>query len=113
MEQNLREDLSWNKRHPGDLKYKSRSLRSFHEAGGAPRGVGAPTLMGPSWLNRPTCSSYIYSYTLKTTRSATKPYFHRRNLLYPRYPILGPFPELRQRGNRSRRASTSSSKPLR
>ena len=51
---------------------------------GAPWGVGAPpTLVGPSWLHRPTSSSYIYLRTLKTLRSTTKPYFHRRNLLYP------------------------------
>jgi len=75
---------------------------------GARLPLGAPaTLVGPSWLNRPTSSSYIYSYTLKTSRSTTKPYFHRRNLLYQRDPMLGPFPELRRRGNRSRRASTS------
>ena len=49
---------------------------------------------------------YISIYP-KTSGSTTKPYFHRRNLLYPRDPILGPFPELRQRGNQSRRASTS------
>ena len=67
----------------------------------------APTRVGPSQLHRPTSSSYICSHTLKTSRSAMKPYFHRRNLLYPRDPILGPFSELRRRGNRSRRASTS------
>ena len=66
-----------------------------------------PTLVGPSWLHRPTSFAYIYSYTPKTSRSTTKPYFHRRNLLYPWDPILGPFPALRRRGNRSRRASTS------
>ena len=70
--------------------------------GGAP-----PTLVGPSWLHRPTSSSYIYLRTPKPSRSTTKPYFHRRNLLYPRDPILGPFPELCRRGNRSRRASTN------
>ena len=69
--------------------------------------LGALPLVGPSLLNRPTSSSYICSHTPKTSRSTTKPYFHRRNLLYPRDPILGPFPELRRRGNRSRRASTS------
>ena len=41
---------------------------------------------------------FCSAYTLKTSRSTTKPYFHRRNLLYPRDPILGPFPELRRRG---------------
>ena len=51
----------------------------------------APTLVGPSQLVRPTSSSYIYPYTPKTSRSTTKPYFHRRNLLYPWDPILGLF----------------------
>ena len=55
---------------------------------------------------------YIYSYTPKTSGSTMKPYFHRRNLLYPRDLILGPFPELRRRGNGSRRASTSNPWPL-
>ena len=64
--------------------------------GGAPAPLGVPpTLVGPSQLHRPTSSSYIYPYTPKTSRSTTKPYFHCRNLLYPRDPILGPFPELR------------------
>ena len=76
--------------------------------GGAPAPPGAPpTLLGPSQLHRPTSSSYIYPYTPKTSRSTMKPYFHRRNLLYPRDPILRPFPELHRRGNQSRRASTS------
>ena len=65
-----------------------------------------PTLVGPSQLHRPTSFAYIYSYTLKTSRSTTKPQFHRHNLLYPRDPILGPFPELRRSGNRSQRAPT-------
>ena len=52
--------------------------------GGAPQGVGAPpTLVGPSWRPWLTSFAYIYSYTLKTSRSTTKPYFHRRNSLYP------------------------------
>ena len=51
---------------------------------GVPRGARrAPTLMGPSQLHRPTYSSYIYPYTLKTSESTTKPYLHKRNLLYP------------------------------
>ena len=48
-----------------------------------PGGRRAPTLVGPSWLHRPTSFAYIYSYTLKTSRSTTKPYFHCRNLLCP------------------------------
>ena len=79
----------------------------------SPRGMGVPpTLVGPSWLNRPTSSTYIYPRTPRTSRSTTKNYFHRRNLLYPRDPILEPSPVLRQRGNRPRRASTSSPRPL-
>ena len=48
-EQNLHKDLSWNKRNPGDLEWKSETQRGDHEAGGrAPGGRRAPTLMGPS-----------------------------------------------------------------
>ena len=78
-----------------------------------PGGGRAPTLVGPSSVNRPTSSSYIYPRTPKTSRNTTKNYFHRRNLLYPRDPILEPAPTLRQRGNPPRRASTSSPRPLR
>ena len=52
--------------------------------GDAPTPLGAPSPhVGPAWLNRPTYSSYIYAYTLKTSRSTMKPYFHHCNLLYP------------------------------
>ena len=79
-----------------------------------PLGAGAPpTLVGPSSVHRPTSSSYIYPRTLKPWRSTMKNYFHRRNLLYPRDPILEPSPALRRRGNQPRRASTSSPRPLR
>ena len=109
-EWNLRESYFWNKRNPGDLEWTSRKQRGGHEVGRRPQGVGAPpTLVGPSWLHRPTSFAYIYSYTPKTSESTTKPYFHHRNLLYPWDPILGPFPALRRRGNRSWRASTSTS----
>ena len=51
---------------------------------GAPRGARrAPTLVGPSQLHRPTSFAYIYSYTMKTSESTKKPYFHHCNLLYP------------------------------
>ena len=62
-----------------------------------------PYLVGPSGVHRPTSSSYIYPCTPKISRSTTKNYFHRRNLLYPRDPIWGPFPAISQRGIRSRR----------
>ena len=101
-EWNHRESYFWNKRDPEDLEWTPRNSRGGHKAGGAPA-----TLVGPALLHRPTSFAYIYSYTLKTSRGATKPIFHRRNLLYPWDPILGPFPALHRRGNRSRRASTS------
>ena len=107
-EWNLRESYFWNKHNPGDLEWTSSKQRGGHGAGRRAQGVGAPpTLVGPSWLHRPTSFAYIYSYTPKTSESTTKPYFHRRNLLYPRDPILGPSLELRRRGNKSQRASTS------
>ena len=73
----------------------------------ATRGEGAPTptgrtpcLVGPSGGHRCTSSSYIYLRNPKTSRSTTKHKFHRRNLLYPRDPILEPSPALCRRGNR-------------
>ena len=50
--------------------------------GARPRGVGAPsTLMGPSWLHRPTSSSYIYQYTLKPSGNRLDREFRRRKPL--------------------------------
>ena len=84
MEWNLRERYFWNGCDPGDLEWASRNNRGGHKAGGAPTPLGVlSTLVGPSLLHRPTSSSYIYLRTPKPTRSTTKPYFHRRNLLYP------------------------------
>ena len=107
-EWNLRERDFWNERDPEDLECKSRSSRGGHEGGGR-----APYRVGPSGGHRRTSSSYIYLRTPKTSREPTKNNFHRRNLLYPRDPILEPSPALRRRGNRPWRASTSTSLPLR
>ena len=108
-EWNLRERDFWNERDPEDLECKSRSSRGSQEIGGRPPPpVGCPScLVGPSGGHRRTSSSYIYPRTPKTSREPTKNNFHRRNLLYPRDPILEPSPALRRRGNRPRRASTS------
>ena len=47
-EQNLCEDLSWNKHNPGDLEWTLRKQRGSHEAGGhAPGGGRAPHPRGP------------------------------------------------------------------
>ena len=113
-EWNLRERDFWNERDPEDLESKSRSSRGSHEIGGCAPPIGhAPCLMGPSGGHRRTSSSYISLHTPKTSRSTTKHYFHRRNLLYPWDPILEPSPTLRRRGNQPQRASTSTSLPLR
>ena len=82
-------------------------------AGAPSKGGRTPCLVGPSWLHRHTSSSYIYLRTPKTSRSTTKNYFHHRNLLYSRDPILEPSPALRRRGNRPWRASPSPPRPLR
>ena len=74
---------------------------------GAPPTGHPPLLVGPSGVHRPTSSSYIYPRTPRTSEATTKNYFHHCNLLYPRDPILEPSPALRPRGNRPRRASTS------
>ena len=59
---------------------------------GAPQGVGAPpTLVGPSQLHRPTSFTYIYSYTLKTSRRSTKPLFHQRTFYTHEIPSWGLF----------------------
>ena len=72
-EWNLRERDFWNKRDPEDLEWTSRNQQGGHKAGGAPTPLGAPsTLVGPSWLHRPTSSSYIYLCTPKPSRSTTK-----------------------------------------
>ena len=85
-EWNLRESYFWKESNPRDLECTSGDQRGEHEEGGAPS-----TLMGPSLLHRPTSSSYIYWHTLKTSRSTTKPYFNRCNLLYQDIPSRGLF----------------------
>ena len=52
---------------------KSEMQRGGHEGGWRAQGVGrAPYLVGPSWVSWPNSFAYIYSYTLKTSRGATK-----------------------------------------
>ena len=106
-EWNLRERDFWNERDPEDLECTSRSNQGGHEGGGCPYTRRASYLVGPSGIHQRTSSSYIYPRTLKTSGEPTKNNFHRRNLMYPRDPILEPSPALRRRGNRPWRASTS------
>ena len=88
-EWNLRQRDFLEEYHPGDVEFKSEDTRGLHEIGGrAPR--GAPLSRGPLKHPRPTSFAYIYSCTQKTSESTTKPYFHRRNLLYSWDPISGP-----------------------
>ena len=73
-EWNLQERDFLNKHDPEDLECTSSNQRGGHEAGGAPTPLGAPsTLVGPSWLQRPTSSSYIYLHTLKHRGAPRKP----------------------------------------
>ena len=71
-----------------DVKKQPRRTRGCKAR---PRGVDAPP---PSWDPRGSpdrlISPIIYLHTPKISGSTTKPYFHRRNLLYPRDPILEP-----------------------
>ena len=113
MEWNLRERDFWNERDLEDLEWKSSNSRGGHEGGGRPPTGRAPCLVGPSSVHRPTSSSYIYPRTPKTSREPTKNNFHRRNLLYPRDPILEPSPVLCRRGDPPWRVSTSTPRPLR
>ena len=81
------------------------TLETYQEAmrQGRAYPLGVPsTLVGPSWLHRPTSSSYIYLRTLKTSRSTTKSYFfllyismylenieeHHENLIPPPQPYV-------------------------
>ena len=105
-EWNLWERDFWNKRDPKDLECKSGSSWGGHQR------VGRPCLMGPLGVHRHTSSTYISLRTMKTSRGRTKHNFHHRNLLYMRDLILEPSPTLCRRGNRPRRASTSTSWPL-
>ena len=104
----LRERDFRNERDPEDLDPTSRHQTGGHEVGGAPtlpRRALHPR--GPP-VAPPTYSFLLYIPTYpQMIRYGAKPYFHRRNFLYPRDPILGPIPELRRRGQPSRRASTS------
>ena len=72
-EWNLRERDFRNKRDAEDLESTSRNQPGEHEAGGAPTPLGVPsTIVGPSWLHRPTSSSYMYLSTLKTSEGTSK-----------------------------------------
>ena len=103
-EWNLRERDFWNEHDPGDVELKSGKLRGGHEA-------RRRTL--PPWVSPlPSWAPHGSPDRLLSPIYVHKPYLHHRNLLYPRDPILGPFPELCRRGHWSRRASTSTPWPL-
>ena len=92
-----------------DVKKQPRRPRGSRAR---PRGVGAPPPLWAPHSSIDVLRLYILLYT-ENIQSTTKNYFHRRNLMYPRDPILEPLPVLRRRGNRPRRASTSSPRPFR
>ena len=49
-ERNLREDLFWNKRNPGDLEWMSRKQRGSHEAGGRAPDPRGPLAAPPTYF---------------------------------------------------------------
>ena len=89
-----------------DVKQQTRRPRGCPAR---PKGVGVPpTLMGPSWLNRPTSSSYIYIHVARKHPGAPrKPISTAATFCTYEIPSWGLFSALRRRGNRSWRASTS------
>ena len=85
---NMRRNPNRMKPSRGSFLEQTQSRRlgvEVKEAARRPRGRAAcphprgPLVAPPIYFFR----LYIYSYTLKTSRGATKPLFHRRNLLYP------------------------------
>ena len=51
-ERNLREDLFWNKRNPGDLEWTSRKQRGGHEAGRCAPHPRGPLVAPPTYFLR-------------------------------------------------------------
>ena len=97
-ERNLCEDLSWNKRNPGDLEWKSETQRGGHEVGGrAQGGRRAPHPRGP--LVAPPTYFFrlyllLYPENIKRSHKTTFP------PPKPSVPVrshLGPFPAIRLR----------------
>ena len=92
-----------------DIYWRRKSVRA---ATRGPQGwwarpppLGAPLSPGPH-ERPPTYFFLLYIPTYpETSREPTKNNFHRRNLLYPRDPILEPSSALYRRGNQPRRAS--------
>ena len=113
-EWNLRERYFWNKHDPGDLEWMSRSSRGGHE--GARRALGGWARPPPSWDPRGSpdwLPSPIYTCIQWKHPGAPRNLISIAATFCAREIILEPFPALRQRGNRSRRASTSTPYPLR
>ena len=80
-ERNLREDLFWNKRNPGDLEWTLRKKRGGHEGGGRPPYWAHPCLVGPSSTSQPTSFAYISLRILKTSNIKIDQEFHCRKPL--------------------------------
>ena len=104
-EWNLRKRDFWNERDSEDLECKLRSNRGGQEIGGRANPSWARPL-SPGPLERPPTLPPIYTYVPRK-HPGSRNNFHRRNLLYPRDPILEPSSALCRRVNRPRRASTS------
>ena len=108
-EWNLRERDFLTEYNSGDLDPTSSQLTGGHEVGGAPAHPPRRALhpRGPH-IAPPTYFFLLYIPTYpQTTRYGAKNLIPPPQPSVPVDPILGPFPELRRKGHRSRRASTS------
>ena len=84
------------------------------EIGGTSRGGGHALVSRGPLGHPPTYFFLLYKPTYpKNIQGEEETQFHYRNLLYPRDLILEPSLALCRRGNRPRRASTSTPLPLR
>ena len=113
-DRNLREDLFWNKRNPGDLEWTSRKQRGSHESGGRAQGVGAPPPSWAPWSSTDLLLSPIYILLYpENTQGSHETTFPPPQPYVPVRSHLGAFSGAPPERNQSRRASTSTPLPFR
>ena len=101
------------KRNLGSFGRRPESSRRLHKATGCAPGGAPCCLVGPTWLRLTWIHFYKFTNIGKPSESQKRKHFHRHKPLFFRDPIWRPFPVLCQRGNRLRRASTSTLLPYR
>ena len=103
----------WTKRDPGSFGRRPEDDTREPQATRARPGGRALQACGPLVAPLDLIPAYKFSNIPKPTESHPKHFFRRRKSLFLRDPIWRPFPVLCRRGNRSRRASTSTLLPFR